>query len=181
MHAYWLWKGELNSKTCDLIIEKSYQFEPQQAAILNSENQVDNTKPKVRISDIRWVQKDNFLSSLVQEYFSHANREFGVNATTVYDIQYTEYKGGKKGHFDWHIDTFAKHGGFNRKLSMVIQLSDSSDYEGGKFIFWDNEPEGFKERGSVLVFPSFRPHKVEPVTKGLRRSLVSWIEGPDWK
>jgi len=83
MHAYWLWKGELNSKTCDLIIEKSYQFEPQQAAILNSENQVDNTKPKVRISDIRWVKKDNFLSSLVQEYFPQANGEFGVNATTV--------------------------------------------------------------------------------------------------
>ena len=182
MHPYWIWKGELDSKTCDLIIEKSYQFKPEQASILDDKgDQVDSTEPEVRISDVRWVQEDDFLFSLVQKYFAHANRQFGVDAAVVYDVQYTEYKGGQKGHYDWHIDTFSKNGGFNRKLSIVIQLSDPSDYEGGKFLFWNDEPEGFKERGSVLVFPSFRPHKVEPVTKGLRRSLVSWIEGPAWR
>lgn len=182
MHPYWIWKGELDSKTCDLIIEKSYLFEPEPGLIFTDEGTpADDTKPKIRISDIRWVQEDSFLSSLVQEYFAYANRQFGFDASTVYDIQYTEYKGGQKGHYDWHVDTFSKNGGFNRKLSIVVQLSDPSDYEGGNFLFWNDEPEGFKERGSVLVFPSFRPHKVEPVTKGLRRSLVSWIEGPAWR
>jgi PKHD-type hydroxylase len=179
MLPYWLWVGELDSKTCDLIIEKSHQFKLKQAEIHDSNG--NPIKNDTRISDIRWVQEDDFLYSLVHRYFVHANRQFGVDTAAVYEVQYTEYKGGQKGHYDWHTDTFSKNTGFDRKLSIVIQLSDPSDYEGGNFLFWNDSPEGFKERGSVLVFPSFRPHKVEPVTKGLRRSLVSWIEGPAWR
>jgi PKHD-type hydroxylase len=157
MLPYWLWVGELDSKTCDLIIEKSHQFKLKQAEIHDSNG--NPIKNDTRISDIRWVQEDDFLYSLVHRYFVHANRQFGVDTAAVYEVQYTEYKGGQ----------------------IVIQLSDPSDYEGGNFLFWNDSPEGFKERGSVLVFPSFRPHKVEPVTKGLRRSLVSWIEGLAWR
>ena len=66
---------------------------------------------------------------------------------------------------------------------MVIQLSDPKDYEGGIFEFEDTLPklENFQTRGSVLVFPSYLRHRVTKITKGERKSLVNWLEGPRWK
>ena len=70
---------------------------------------------------------------------------------------------------------------------MTIQLSDSNEYEGGDFEF-DNDivPNNFdkniiREKGRVLIFLLFLPHKVTPVTKGVRKSLVTWMEGPAWR
>lgn len=177
MYPYWAWKKELSSETCDKIIEESLNFD-QQVGLTNSN---EKAPPKSsRISKVRWVQNNEFIYSLVMRYFYAANRNFGVDISYIFDIQFTEYKGDEKGHYNWHIDSYDALG-YDRKLSLVIQLSDPSDYEGGVFSFFDGVPEEFKERGSIIVFPSFRPHKVEPVTKGLRRSLVSWIEGPSWR
>jgi PKHD-type hydroxylase len=66
-----------------------------------------------------------------------------------------------------------------RKLSLVCQLSDPSEYEGGELQINTGEiftPE--KQKGTVILFPSYLLHRVTPVTKGTRRSLVLWIEGP---
>ena len=70
-----------------------------------------------------------------------------------------------------------------------MQLSDPSDYEGGDLMIarpyankWVEETaQSVKERGTIIVFPSFYTHKVTPVTKGVRRSLVAWVEGPPWR
>ena len=183
MYPYWAWKKELSSETCDKIIEESLNFD-QQVGLTNASltGTVTEAPPKSsRISKVRWVQNNEFIYSLVVRYFNVANRNFGVDISSVFDIQFTEYKGDEKGHYNWHIDSFTNNPGYDRKLSLVIQLSDPSDYEGGVFSFFDGVPEEFKERGSIIVFPSFRPHRVEPVTKGLRYSLVSWIEGPSWR
>tara|TARA_B110000285_G_C15014039_1_gene558011 strand:+ start:46 stop:798 length:753 start_codon:yes stop_codon:yes gene_type:complete len=72
-----------------------------------------------------------------------------------------------------------------RKLSMTINISDNNDYEGGDFKFDYSEHNDtrfdtvkqIKKRGSIIVFPSFVPHMVSPVTKGTRRSLVAWANG----
>ena len=178
MYPYWAWKKELSSETCDKIIEESLKFNEEVALILANDEPPPESQ---RVSKVRWVQNNEFIYSLVMKYFNAANRNFGVNISSVFDIQFTEYKGDEKGHYNWHIDSYTNKPGYDRKLSLVIQLSDPSDYEGGVFWFFDGVPEEFKERGSIIVFPSFRPHRVEPVTKGLRRSLVSWIEGPTWR
>jgi PKHD-type hydroxylase len=34
-----------------------------------------------------------------------------------------------------------------------------------------------KERGTVHLFPSYMPHKVTPITRGTRYSLVIWVHG----
>ena len=72
-----------------------------------------------------------------------------------------------------------------RKLSMTVQLSDSKDYEGGEFHFYNgiDDPEipPIQEQGSILVFDSRMWHKVTPITKGVRYSLVSWILGPHFQ
>ena len=83
--------------------------------------------------------------------------------------------------------------GLCRKISVSIQLSNSEDYEGGDMYFtdlpkhsqtselqtWTNKR--FRERGAVLVFPSFIRHKVTPVTKGTRLSAVAWFNGPPFR
>ena len=65
---------------------------------------------------------------------------------------------------------------------MSIQLSDGDDYEGGDFeMRGSTTPEGQRDRGSVIIFPSYLVHRVTPVSAGTRRSLVTWIEGPRWR
>jgi len=70
-----------------------------------------------------------------------------------------------------------------RKLSVVIQLSDPSEYDGGNLQFMlGNESENAKkEKGMLYAFPSWVLHRVTPVTEGTRRSLVIWLSGPKFK
>jgi PKHD-type hydroxylase len=70
-----------------------------------------------------------------------------------------------------------------RKLSVVLQLSDPSEYEGGDLEIMNcSEPTQVKkEKGLVTAFPSFMLHRVTPVTKGIRRTLVVWLTGPRFR
>ena len=118
----------------------------------------------------------------MQHYFKTANRSaFGFDIDYLPHSQYGEYTEGS--FYNWHHDIDWKaDSAYDRKLSIVIQLSDESDYEGGNFEFKEmGTPEGFRAQGSVLVFPSYLVHRVSEITKGTRRSLVNWIEGPRWR
>ena len=68
---------------------------------------------------------------------------------------------------------------------MIIQLSDPSEYQGGQFLLANEheqpDPKALTQRGTVLCFPSPVQHTVKPVTSGVRKSLVAWIEGPKFK
>lgn len=156
---------------------------------VDSEGKKDNT---IRDCKIRWIQPDTDetkkLTNLCTVLFHDANRMlFGVDLTKIFNIQYTEYHGNTKGFYHTHIDSYLGSGELSdRKLSMTIQLSDSNEYEGGDFVLRDetqNFPnkEELRKKGTVLIFPSFLNHSVQPVTKGIRKSLVTWIEGPAWR
>lgn len=100
------------------------------------------------------------------------------------DLQYTVYEENTKGHYTWHRDNgVASIGAVPRKLSMVLQLSDPSDYEGGDLeIFTAAEPQQVKKaKGLIAAFPSYTLHRVTPVTKGTRKTLVVWATGPSFK
>jgi PKHD-type hydroxylase len=91
-------------------------------------------------------------------------------------IQYAEYN--ESSFYNWHMDCGSEQP--NRKLSLSIQLSDPSEYEGGdvEIMIMDDPIKLPKEKGTVIIFPSFFLHRVTPVTKGTRKSLVVWIDGP---
>ena len=91
-------------------------------------------------------------------------------------IQLAKYDEGM--HYDWHHDLGGGNAG-NRKLSVSVQLSAPDSYEGGDLVLemGENHFTAPRELGSVTVFPSFLKHKVEPVTKGTRYSLVVWCSG----
>lgn len=95
-------------------------------------------------------------------------------------IQYTVYNEEYLGHYDWHIDMGPGQTKENRKLSLVLQLSNPSEYEGGELQIKTGYGEltAPKEKGTLILFPSYLLHRVTPVTKGTRRSLVLWITGP---
>jgi PKHD-type hydroxylase len=97
------------------------------------------------------------------------------------DMQYTVYASGGD-HYDWHIDAGSRTT-CPRKLSLSLQLSDPSEYEGGKLEFMNGKDVKVadRDRGLVVAFPAYRLHRVTPVTKGLRKSIVVWTTGPQFR
>lgn len=145
-----------------------------------------NLIPQVRTSKVAFVTEDTELRNfLYDNYILPSNRNgFGFDVQNFAEIQYTEYYASDSGHYDWHADVFWNNTKtmYDRKLSLTIQLSNPDEYEGGDFEFQHVEtPTDIKKKGTVLVFPSYLYHRVTPVTRGLRKSLVAWFEGPYWK
>jgi len=83
---------------------------------------------------------------------------------------------------DWHVD-IAEAFTSSRKLCFIVQLSDPNSYEGGDVILHNTPPqtEGYRVQGSVIVFPSYWLHKISPVTKGTRHSIVGWMHGHSFR
>jgi hypothetical protein len=86
-----------------------------------------------------------------------------------------------KGKYETHVDTFHAQSNETRKLTILVFLND--DFEGGKFYIANGHERMYPEqkKGTVLIFPSFMPHGVEPITKGVRYSIVTWMVGPYFK
>jgi PKHD-type hydroxylase len=97
------------------------------------------------------------------------------------NVQLARYDGADRGFYDWHTD-FAGLAPL-RKISISIQLSRPEDYEGGDLeLMYQSEPHKLdKARGAFIAFPSFLLHRVTPVTRGTRWSLVAWILGTRWR
>ena len=186
--VFHVFASAVNKSTCDSIIKRGLVLPSQQASIGFTN---DRTDTSYRVSTIRWFyyKENRDIVSLLMDYVNEANREyFGFDIFNVtYDLQFTEYNGSSKGKYEWHHDVFwASTRPHDRKLSIVIQLSDPNTYTGGDFEFRMPETDHaelatFKQQGSILVFPSFFFHRVSPVLTGTRYSLVSWIEGPKFR
>ncbi len=110
----------------------------------------------------------NINHQIWQYHITHSNQsEF-----LMYDIH---------GKYETHVDTFHTRSNETRKLTVLAFLND--DFEGGKFYIQNSHERMYPQQtpGTVLVFPSFMPHGVEPVTKGVRYSVVTWMVGPYFK
>ena len=158
---------------------------------------------KKRKSEIVWMN-DKWIYKEIHPYIHEANKKSGWNFDWDFSesCQFTKYGVGQ--HYGWHCDSWDKpydkpnepnsHGKI-RKLSVTVSLSDPSEYEGGNLEFdfrnqvdWErNKKSKIKEcteirpRGSIIVFPSFVWHRVNPVTKGTRYSLVIWNLGKPFR
>ena len=85
------------------------------------------------------------------------------------------------GKYEAHVDTFHQLSDETRKLTALAILND--DFEGGKFYIMNSHEKIYppQEKGDIIVFPSFMVHGVEPVTKGMRYTVVTWMVGPYFK
>jgi len=184
MNTYcYLWQSELSNEQCEDIKFLYIDGKPKEAEIGNVAN-IDKT---VRSSNVLPCPYDSengvYLNKVIHHYITMANREcFGIQLNSFQEFQVAKYKKGD--FYDYHMDSNIYENASQRKLSVTVQLSDSSDYEGGDFEFSKDigkiDQKKLREKGTILVFPSFLYHRVTKVTKGERFSLVGWYEGNDW-
>jgi len=156
--------------------------------------------PKVRKTDVGFITgKDNRVNELVWGYLREANELiFKYKLKYFQPVQFARYRNG--GHYDWHQDASGQNAhGESRKLSLTFCLTDPNVYEGGELQFYTGDrpmedlelPDGtiipsaqiyqdIRDQGSVIVFDSKDYHRVTPVTKGTRYSVVCWTVGPNF-
>jgi PKHD-type hydroxylase len=131
---------------------------------------INETDPNIRFVMERLTDIVNELNS---KYFKFNLYGF------CEPLQFTEYNAPSE-YYKKHIDKM--YNGAIRKLSIVVQLTDPAEYEGGELLIdLGTELLTRKTQGSVIVFPSYVLHEVKPVTKGTRHSLVAWLAGDPFK
>lgn len=120
------------------------------------------------------------LTAIIQQ---NNEKFFNFDLSMIENLQFTYYNSEENGCYKSHVDPLNWKIPHNRKLSVVIQLSDPSEYEGGELkLHTSHNPTVInKEKGLVVTFPSYTLHEVTPVTKGERYSLVAWVHGPAFK
>jgi len=139
----------------------------------------------IRDSFVSWMfpnEVTNWVFQRMSRIVNSMNDQFfGFELDGFFQgFQFTKYTAPGQ-HYTWHVD----RGGGNgvRKLSVSVLLSDPNDYEGGdlELQLGDEAEKTERIRGMATIFPSWTLHRVTPVTKGTRYSLVAWVSGPPFK
>jgi PKHD-type hydroxylase len=137
-----------------------------------------------RSAQLRWLHRHDagWVFERLELLTGQLNRDgFGFHLAGFHDpLQLTRYDVEGGGHYDWHMDRAPPDDGKPaRKLTVVVQLTESAAYQGGDLqTLTGREPRSLSRAlGAVHVFPSFVLHRVTPVTAGTRTSLVGWLVG----
>ena len=169
---------------CRLIIQAGHQQKPEQAKVGGGKDGKQDTKK--RVTTISWIpfHKMPEMYKVIENQLSIVNLNHMMfdNVRLTEPAQFTEYPKG--GFYDWHMDlnAFGQTGQHPiRKISMTCLLSDPSEFKGGDLAFDDSKSKITLQQGQAVFFASFMKHRVEPVKKGIRRSLVMWFGGPPFK
>ena len=168
---------------CQLIINAGRSEPPQSGQVGGGQGGVVDTK--TRISHISWIpfnKLPEMYKTLEEIMHKTNNNHFGFEGMQITEqAQYTEYPEG--GFYNWHIDSDIV--GMNeppvRKISMTCLLSHESEFEGGGLELMDEGKIARPKQGQAIFFASFIKHRVVPITKGVRKSLVMWFGGPSFK
>lgn len=185
---YCCWHGALDPHECMEIIEHGNKKTLIDATI----NSSSNVNEEWRRSKVAWFNEHDveWLYPKIEYISQQLNGQFydfdlwGFNE----DMQYTVYEESDEGFYDWHADSYTTIENnidlrLPRKMSLTIQLSDPDDYEGGDLEInaGGRIIKAPRTLGLAVAFPSYQLHRVTPVTKGTRRSLVVWITGPRFR
>jgi PKHD-type hydroxylase len=183
-------KNVFNKEECETIIKIGNSLNILQAGVIKKNEKDKKISNKIsssiRKSNISWIFPDEnteWIFRKITDVVTSANDQFfkfnihGLNE----GFQFTHYK-APGGHYDQHIDKF--YGGMIRRLSFTILLNNKEDFKGGEFEIYEGKDGRIvkeQEIGNMLIFPSYVMHRVSPVTKGERYSLVGWITGDNIK
>jgi PKHD-type hydroxylase len=163
---------------CDRIIKKFSGSSLEHAMVGDYTGALDKTIRKSRVHWIPKTHENSWIYERIRKLVAECNNEmFKFEITDIgRRIQFTEYDGG---YYDWHVD--AGGSDYDRKLSVSVQLSDPHSYEGGQLEFWGEDKIACRLKGSMTIFPSYKMHRVSPITSGCRYSLVIWVTGPHFR
>jgi PKHD-type hydroxylase len=166
-----------------VFLEKIMKFEKGAVGIGTGEAQ---DAPEVRSCDVsNFIPDENsgWIFQKIANFIPRINYDhFMLNIGWLSPFQYTIYKAKNKGHYDWHHDVFPAWHNSERKISGIMFLNSPDEYEGGELeIMTSGSPDRTEiikgNPGDVVFFSSMFPHRVKPVTKGTRKTIVFWVEG----
>lgn len=175
---------------CEQIIHTAMRLELREAGTGSAQD--TDTKTVSRNRDVRRAQyaglmKPNF-APVYQRIVPLANRlndanwrfhiARSIDSPAVELVQFSLYNSSDQGFYDWHLDLGLQGQTGRRRISVTVQLSKSEAYEGGTLdIMAGRDPTHMpREQGGAVIFPSYMLHRVAPVTRGVRFSLVAWFE-----
>lgn len=174
-----VWKDGFTNEEVDNIIflEKLIQFGKGYVGgnDLNVEARDSDVSFLVPDDNTRWV------FDRLGEIIPRVNYDlFLFDIDGIQSLQYTIYKDDQ--FYDWHQDAGEDYDNYVRKFSGSVMLSDPDEYEGGELdIIATGSPDRITtvkpEKGHIAFFSATMPHRVRPVTKGVRKSLVFWVMG----
>jgi len=202
-HRFWVYDKVVPDHICDQIL--NFGLSKEMGIALTSNKNLNDHKLEglnklfeYRNSNTGWLS-ENWIYKEIDPIIQRANKDAGWNYQwdRMEAAQFTKYEVGQ--YYHWHVDSLDKpfedkdNNYFYkkiRKLSMSLLLNDPNEYEGGDFEFdFSNVELGtvrhnlkeLNKKGSIVVFPSDTYHRVVPVTKGIRYSLVIWFCGAPFK
>lgn len=193
LYPFVWWDDAFSDQELDSLVDLCEQ-EPIMPAYVGEKDK-NTVSDEIRRSDIAWVHSSNCKFSWFFERMNNLimtinYRFYNFNLNGYDHFQYTKYSSEQNGTYDWHMDSFMgettpKTETEHRKLSLTLLLnSPETDFSGGDFLINTGDqtrPQTVMiKKGRVLAFPSFIPHKVAPVTGGVRKSAVIWVVGPKW-
>ena len=169
---------------CQMIIDAGRRQPPQKAMVGmgKPEGGVDTKK---RTTTISWIPFDEMkeMYNDLNNFIQKANlNHFGFDDIRITEqAQFTEYPEG--GFYDWHMDcdVIMQHEPPVRKISMTLLLSPEDQFEGGDLELMSSGKKAKLKQGHAICFASFLNHRVAPVTRGVRQSLVVWFGGTPFR
>ena len=171
---------------CQMIINAG-RSEPRNTALVGNEqgSKGGRIDTETRTSHISWLpfSKMHEMYKQLEKVMLQTNgNHFGFDGMCINEMaQYTEYPEG--GFYDWHTDNDVN--GANeppvRKISMTCLLSPENEFEGGDLELMKEGKVAKLKQGHAIFFASFIRHRVAPVTRGNRKSLVMWFGGTPFK
>jgi PKHD-type hydroxylase len=167
-----------------MIIDAGRRQSPQKASVGNGKpgGGVDTKK---RTTTISWLPFDEMkpMYNDIDKFIQRANlNHFGFGDVRVTEqAQFTEYPEG--GFYDWHMDSDVNmaHEPPVRKISMTLLLNHESQFEGGDLELMAPGKRAKLTQGNAVIFASFINHRVAPVIRGVRQSLVMWFGGTPFR
>ena len=183
LEPFTTWDGAFTPAELDAIVAYGDAMRQAEATLLDSA--VADQNSGLRSTRISWIEETQetlwLFRKLIGAVSTINQQAYCFDLAALESLQYTVYLAGEGSHYGWHVDQGRTP--TRRKLSLVLQLSAPTDYEGCDLQIHassqiDTAP---RTRGTLIAFPSYTLHRVTPITAGTRKSLVMWCSGPRFR
>jgi PKHD-type hydroxylase len=184
-NTFALWSNAFSPAELDMIEAYGDRLTVEKATLLTAAPE-GVTRGEIRVTQTAWMlpsAESKWIYDRIQSVARALNDrvyQFALSGFSE-NLQYTVYHGAEGGHYDWHVDQGPLQ--TRRKLSISVQLTDPSQYEGCDLQFRASNmlETAPRDRGAVIAFPSYVLHRVTACTKGTRKAIVAWTTGPQFK
>jgi PKHD-type hydroxylase len=172
-------------RQCQMVIDKGMSLKKEAAGVGMGNPKGSGVDPEKRVTTISWIpfkEMPEMYRDIEKTMLQANNNHFGFEGMQLTEPgQFTHYPTG--GFYDWHMDNdvLGKHQPPVRKISMTLLLSPENEFDGGELEFMQSGKTAKLKQGQAIFFASWLQHRVKPVIRGERKSLVMWFGGPSFK